>query len=320
MDSSKKLLFPDQILSSRRNILTRFGLGIAASFLLLTLLSLTSSSFNVPFVSPLLQGLKSSNLNNSSSVKQVNEKPEVVNLTDKVPDVKVPSFVVPDAGSKNTTLSEESKVPSFDSGQRSGETVKNSSLAEEGNGSVADDQNTLEANATTSVGNSSSLVSDLGGRFVVPANTSKENGSVTEDRSRGSYEDCDIYDGSWVRADDETMPYYPPGSCPYIDRDFNCHANGRPDDAYVKWRWQPNGCDIPRLNGTDFLEKLRGKKLVFVGDSINRNMWESLICILRHSLKDKKRVYEISGRREFKKKGFYAFRFEVRYRFFLRNM
>lgn len=69
------------------------------------------------------------------------------------------------------------------------------------------------------------------------------------------------------------------------------------------------------MNGTDFLDKLRGKKLVFVGDSINRNMWESLVCILRHSLKDKKRVYEISGRREFKKKGFYAFRFEVRYRF-----
>lgn len=67
---------------------------------------------------------------------------------------------------------------------------------------------------------------------------------------------------------------------------------------------------LKRLNGTDFLEKLRGKKLVFVGDSINRNMWESLVCILRHSLKDKKRVYEISGRREFKKRGFYAFRFE----------
>lgn len=252
MDSSKKVLFPDQILSSRRNILTRFGLGIAASFLLLTLLSFTSSSFNVPFVSPLLQGLKSSNLNTSSSVKQVNEKPEVVNLTDKVPDVKVPSFdaehrsgTTVDAGSKNTTLSEEGKVSNFDSGQRSGEVVKNSSLPEEGKVSVADDKNTLEVNATTSVGNSSSLASDLGGRFV-PANTSKDNGSVVEDRSRGSYEDCDIYDGSWVRADDETMPYYPSGSCPYIDRDFNCHANGRPDDAYAKWRWQPNGCDIPR--------------------------------------------------------------------------
>lgn len=123
-----------------------------------------------------------------------------------------------------------------------------------------------------------------------------------------SYDKCNIFDGRWVR--DDSKPYYPPGSCPYIDRDFDCHLNGRPDDGFVKWKWQPNGCDIPSLNATDFLERLRGKKLVFVGDSLNRNMWESLVCILRNSIRNKKRVYEISGRREFKKKGFYAFIFE----------
>lgn len=66
-----------------------------------------------------------------------------------------------------------------------------------------------------------------------------------------------------------------------------------------------------RLNGTDFLERLRGKRLVYVGDSLNRNMWESMVCILRQSLRYKKRVYEISGRIDFKKKGVYSFRFEV---------
>ncbi|KAJ7953584.1 Protein trichome birefringence-like [Quillaja saponaria] len=124
----------------------------------------------------------------------------------------------------------------------------------------------------------------------------------------GSYKNCDIYDGKWVL--DDSKPYYPTGSCPYIDRDFDCHLNGRPDSEYVKWKWQPNGCVIPSLNGTDFLERLRGKRLVFVGDSLNRNMWESMACILWQSIRNKKRVYEISGRREFKKKGFYAFRFE----------
>lgn len=68
---------------------------------------------------------------------------------------------------------------------------------------------------------------------------------------------------------------------------------------------------ISRFNVIDFLERLRGKKLVFVGDSLNRNMWESLVCILRHGVADKTKVYEISGKHEFKKKGFYAFRFEV---------
>ncbi|XP_011086599.1 protein trichome birefringence-like 2 [Sesamum indicum] len=130
----------------------------------------------------------------------------------------------------------------------------------------------------------------------------------TEAPANRSYEDCDMFKGRWVR--DDSMPFYPPGSCPYIDRDFECHLNGRPDNEFLKWRWQPDDCDIPRFNATDFLERLRGKKLVFVGDSLNRNMWESLVCLLRHAVEDKNRVYEISGRHEFKKKGFFAIRFE----------
>ncbi|KDP26622.1 hypothetical protein JCGZ_17780 [Jatropha curcas] len=129
-----------------------------------------------------------------------------------------------------------------------------------------------------------------------------------EGNQSGNFETCDIFDGQWVR--DDSKPYYPAGSCPHIDRDFDCHRNRRPDDGFVKWKWQPNGCNVPSLNATDFLERLRGQKLVFVGDSLNRNMWESLVCILRHIIKNKKRVYEISGRTEFKKKGFYAFIFE----------
>ncbi|XP_061355012.1 protein trichome birefringence-like 2 [Gastrolobium bilobum] len=123
-----------------------------------------------------------------------------------------------------------------------------------------------------------------------------------------SLKNCDIFDGKWVR--DDSKPYYPLGSCTLMDRDFDCHRNGRPDDEYVKWKWQPNGCNIPSLNATDFLERLRGQKLVFVGDSLNRNMWESLVCILRKSIRNKKHVFEISGRIEFKKKGVYSFRFE----------
>ncbi|CAN1320812.1 Protein trichome birefringence-like 2 [Linum perenne] len=143
------------------------------------------------------------------------------------------------------------------------------------------------------------------------ATTSSTEANRVEDVKQSigdSYQNCDIFDGRWER--DESKPYYPAGSCPHIDRDFDCNANGRPDSGFVKWRWQPNWCDVPRLNATDFLERLRGKKLVFVGDSLNRNMWESLVCILRHSISNKKKVHEISGKTEFKKKGFYAFLFE----------
>jgi hypothetical protein len=57
------------------------------------------------------------------------------------------------------------------------------------------------------------------------------------------------------------------------------------------------------------LERLRGKRLVFVGDSLNRNMWESLVCIMRNSIKGKRKVFEASGRYEFKTEGSYSFLF-----------
>ncbi|KAH9314288.1 hypothetical protein KI387_022915, partial [Taxus chinensis] len=119
---------------------------------------------------------------------------------------------------------------------------------------------------------------------------------------------CNIFFGRWVK--DDSYPYYPAGSCPHIDESFNCFRNARPDKDYEQWRWQPNDCSIPRLNATHMLERLRNKRLAFVGDSLNRNMWESLVCILRHAVQDKKQMYEISGSHDFKKEGFYAFRFE----------
>jgi hypothetical protein len=57
------------------------------------------------------------------------------------------------------------------------------------------------------------------------------------------------------------------------------------------------------------LEMIRGKRLVFVGDSINRNQWESMMCLLMGGIKDPKRVCEARGRRITKDKGNYCFKF-----------
>ncbi|XP_060196701.1 protein trichome birefringence-like 4 [Lycium barbarum] len=118
---------------------------------------------------------------------------------------------------------------------------------------------------------------------------------------------CDIFDGKWMK--DEAGPLYEHGSCPHIDEPFDCYKNGRPDNGYMKFRWHPKHCNIPRLNAKEMLELLRGKRLVYVGDSLNRNMWESMVCLLRNSLEDKSRVFEASGRHDFKKEGAYSFIF-----------
>ncbi|KAK9290610.1 hypothetical protein L1049_008781 [Liquidambar formosana] len=119
---------------------------------------------------------------------------------------------------------------------------------------------------------------------------------------------CNIFDGNWVR--DDSYPLYKPGSCSLIDEQFNCIINGRPDRDYQKFKWKPKGCNIPRLNGNHMLELLRGKRLVFVGDSLNRNMWESLVCILKNSVKDQSKVYEELGRHHFRSEASYSFIFK----------
>ncbi|CAH9055095.1 unnamed protein product [Cuscuta europaea] len=116
---------------------------------------------------------------------------------------------------------------------------------------------------------------------------------------------CDLFDGRW--AEDESDPLYRPGSCPFIDDSFNCFKNGRPDSDYTRLRWKPRSCEIPRFDGLKMLKILSGKSVVFVGDSLNRNMWESLICSLRESMVDKNSMFE------FKTEGYHSFKFKVLY-------
>ncbi|XP_075090128.1 protein PMR5-like [Nicotiana tabacum] len=89
---------------------------------------------------------------------------------------------------------------------------------------------------------------------------------------------CSLFMGSWVY--DETYPLYQSSSCPIIDSQFNCQNFGRPDTDYLKYRWKPANCDIPRFNGLDFMRKMRGKTVMYVGDSLGRNQWQSLICMI----------------------------------------
>ncbi|KAF3795336.1 trichome birefringence-like 1 protein [Nymphaea thermarum] len=126
-----------------------------------------------------------------------------------------------------------------------------------------------------------------------PMNTSRRAGAGGD----GGNAECNIFEGRWVR--DDSYPLYAAGSCPFVHEPVNCIKNGRPDSLYEKWRWQPKGCNIPRLEGKAMLERLRGKRLAFVGDSLNRNMWASLICILWSSVEDKRRVQWAMGRRQF---------------------
>lgn len=107
--------------------------------------------------------------------------------------------------------------------------------------------------------------------------------------------ECNLFVGNWVP--NESYPLYNASECPFAEQGFSCLDNGRKDKEYLKWRWKPRNCEIPRFDVYVILEKLRGKRIVFVGDSLSRTQWESMICILMTGVEDKKSVYEVKGRK-----------------------
>ncbi|KAG2285649.1 hypothetical protein Bca4012_033872 [Brassica carinata] len=108
-------------------------------------------------------------------------------------------------------------------------------------------------------------------------------------KGRKQTRECNLFQGRWVF--DASYPFYDSSTCPFIDGEFDCLKFGRPDRQFLKYSWQPDSCTIPRFDGQAFLNKWRGKRVMFVGDSLSQNMWESLGCMIHASVPDTKTTF-----------------------------
>ncbi|KAF9665229.1 hypothetical protein SADUNF_Sadunf16G0100900 [Salix dunnii] len=61
------------------------------------------------------------------------------------------------------------------------------------------------------------------------------------------------------------------------------------DSDYSRWEWQLDDCTLPRFNPELALKKLRGKRLLFVGDSLQRGQWQSFICLVEWIIPEDKK-------------------------------
>ncbi|CAH8265090.1 unnamed protein product [Arabidopsis lyrata] len=89
---------------------------------------------------------------------------------------------------------------------------------------------------------------------------------------------CNVAKGKWV--EDRKRPLYSGFECKqWLSTIFSCRVMGRPDFSFEAYGWQPEGCNIPEFDRVNFLRRMQNKTIAFIGDSLGRQQFESLMCM-----------------------------------------
>ncbi|GAB2267526.1 hypothetical protein Dimus_002506 [Dionaea muscipula] len=90
---------------------------------------------------------------------------------------------------------------------------------------------------------------------------------------------CNYAKGKWVA--DNSRPFYSGSGCKkWLSGMWACRLTNRPDFSFEKFRWQPQDCDMEEFEGSKFLRRMQDTTLAFIGDSLGRQQFQSLMCMI----------------------------------------
>ncbi|KAI3946663.1 hypothetical protein MKW92_043052 [Papaver armeniacum] len=104
---------------------------------------------------------------------------------------------------------------------------------------------------------------------------------------------CDLFSGKWV-YDNSIVPLYSSNQCSFLRDEFACEKFGRKDLSYQNWIFV-DCCLYDKFNAKALLERLRGKRMVYVGDSLNMNQWVSMICLVESVIPSALKSVHVNG-------------------------
>ncbi|CAN4096506.1 unnamed protein product [Withania somnifera] len=109
---------------------------------------------------------------------------------------------------------------------------------------------------------------------VSSGNEHSENQTATLEK-----QDCNFAKGRWVI--DDSRPLYSGFGCKqWLSSVWSCRLTQRKDFEYEKLRWRPKNCEMEEFKGVKFLKRMQNKTLAFIGDSLGRQQFQSLMCMI----------------------------------------
>ncbi|CAK0786753.1 hypothetical protein CVIRNUC_009967 [Coccomyxa viridis] len=132
-------------------------------------------------------------------------------------------------------------------------------------------------------------VSDIDKAYLLP-------GEVVQQRLRHKCRGIGQFDqlrGEWVRHPDHSYNgMTDPAKCPSFVRDYDCRADYIDQNYHVLQQkefrkvFQPYACELHSMNTTYFSECLQGQRIIIIGDSTMRQVFQSLACLLTDHVTD----------------------------------
>ncbi|GAB4838060.1 Protein trichome birefringence-like 16 [Ancistrocladus abbreviatus] len=104
----------------------------------------------------------------------------------------------------------------------------------------------------------------------------KDNRNLT---NQAKEQTCNYARGKWV-ADDHQPLYSGSGCKKWLSGMWACRMTQRTEFAYEKFRWLPHDCEMEEFEGSKFLKRMQDKTLAFIGDSLARQQFQSLMCMI----------------------------------------
>ncbi|XP_010493177.1 PREDICTED: protein trichome birefringence-like 16 isoform X2 [Camelina sativa] len=130
-----------------------------------------------------------------------------------------------------------------------------------------------EASKTTHI---KETISDPESNILATDEERTDGGTST---ARIANQACNYAKGKWVV--DNHRPLYSGSQCKqWLASMWACRLMQRTDFAFERVRWQPKDCSMEEFEGSRFLRRMKNKTLAFVGDSLGRQQFQSMMCMI----------------------------------------